>query len=361
MNITIPRGDQGNPGTPARSITISGAGSIKYNSSSSSWSPATLTLTAIPVNITPTSYTWSSPNSSATFSANAVSTVMTASGTPTTIQVKVVATDGTNSVETTVAISVANDGAAGQVGQHGKKSAMLAIYTWTSSSSAPTKPTSSVYYWNTVGANPAGTLTITGNVGSAGSKGYWYISSAAATSALSPTNGDYLWEVLAPTTVDAATWSGTYPNQTLTAVDSTTITWSNYTAIAVGYIGTNGISITGTPGSGMYSIQRSSGATISSPTNAEVNSATGRTVGPVDGDIATVFISGQSSTSYRYLAGSWSTITTFLNGSLIVQNTISADRLVVGSSSGSNRIQLSDNKIEIYDSGVLRVKLGNLA
>jgi hypothetical protein len=359
-------GAPGGPGTPARSITISGAGSIKYNSSTSSWSPTNLTLTAIPVNIAPTSYTWSSPNSSATFNANAVSTVMTPSGTPTTIQVKVVATDGTNSVETTVAISVANDGAAGQVGQHGKKSAMPAIYTWTSSSSAPTKPTSSVYYWNTVGANAAGTLTISGNVGSAGSKGYWYISSAAATSALSPTNGDYLWEVLAPTTVDAATWSGTYPNQTLTAVDSTTITWSNYTAIAVGYIGTNG---SGSTGSGMYSIERSSGATITSPSNAEVNTATGRSSGPVHGDIATVFISGQSSTSYKYSestppgSGTWSTITTFLSGSLIVQNSIAANRLTIGDHAGntsSNRVVLSNTGLDVYQGNTLRVRIGQL-
>jgi hypothetical protein len=351
-------GTPGLPGTPARGVDISGAAGLRYNTNTSSYSPTTLSLTALPQNITPTSYTWTSPDSTATFSANAATVIMTPNGTPSVIKVKVVVSDGTNSAEKTITIAVANDGAAGQVGQHGKKSAAPSIYTWTSSASAPTKPTSSVYYWNTVDGNTAGSLTIVGNVGSAGSKGYWYTSSAAASTAIAETTGDYLWEITAPLTVDAATWTGTYPNQTLTAVDSTTITWSSYTPIAIGYLSAG---TPGTPGSGSYSIARASGQSISAPTDAEVNAATGRTTGPIDGDVAVVYISGQGSTSYRRLGGSWSVISQYLSGDVIVQGTIDANRLQIGNNTGSSRTVLTNNKIEIYESNVLRVKIGNLA
>ncbi len=56
-----------------------------------------------------------------------------------------------------------------------------------------------------------------------------------------------------------------------------------------------------------------------------------------------------------------STITTFLSGNLIVQNSIAANKLVIGNNTGNNRILLTDTKIEIYDSSVLRVKIGNLS
>jgi len=357
-------GTPGLPGTPARGVDISGAAGLRYNTNTSSYSPTTLSLTALPQNITPTSYTWTSPDITAAFSGQSGATIiMTPNGTPSVIKVKVVASDGTNSAEKTITIAVANDGAAGQVGQHGKKSATPSLYTWTSSASPPTKPTSSVYYWNTVGGNTAGSLTIAGNVGNVSSKGYWYTSSAEASAAIAETTGDYLWEITATLTVDAATWTGTYPNQTLTAVDSTTIIWSSYTPIAIGYLSAGTPGTPGTPGSGSYSIPRNSNQSTSSPApqDAEVNTATGRTTGPVDGDIAVVYISGVGSTSWRRLAGSWSVISQYLNGDVIVQGTIDANRLQIGNNTGSSRTVLTNNKIEIYDSNVLRVKIGNLA
>ena len=58
--------------------------------------------------------------------------------------------------------------------------------------------------------------------------------------------------------------------------------------------------------------------------------------------------------------GSSSTITQ-INGGKIATNSINANRLVIGSNTGNDRIVLSDDKIEIYDTNSLRVKIGNLS
>jgi len=93
------------PGSPARGVDISGGLAIKYNSTTG-YTPASLTLTALPQNIIPTTYSWSSPNGTASFSpSNGATTIMTPANTS-SIQVKVVVSDGTNTAEKTITIAV---------------------------------------------------------------------------------------------------------------------------------------------------------------------------------------------------------------------------------------------------------------
>ena len=52
---------------------------------------------------------------------------------------------------------------------------------------------------------------------------------------------------------------------------------------------------------------------------------------------------------------------TQIDGGKLKTNSINANRLVIGSNTGNDRIVLSDDKIEIYDTNSLRVKIGNLS
>lgn len=82
----------------------------------------------------------------------------------------------------------------------------------------------------------------------------------------------------------------------------------------------------GSPGSATFLVTRSANDS-SAPTNAEVTSAIGRN--PVLGDIVTVnYNSGNNSIVYRYIT-SWVLQTTYITGSLIVENTITASKLSV--------------------------------
>ena len=137
----------------------------------------------------------------------------------------------------------------------------------------------------------------------------------------------------------------------------------------------------------------------SAPTNAESISAIGRT--PISGDLATVnYNSGISSIVYKYTTG-WAVFQKYITGDLIVAativaaniasntitatqiaaNTITADRLNVtqlsaisadmgtltagtirlpGTGSSYIIIDGANNRIDVYDSGTLRVRLGQL-
>jgi hypothetical protein len=137
----------------------------------------------------------------------------------------------------------------------------------------------------------------------------------------------------------------------------------------------------------------------SAPTNAESISAIGRT--PISGDLATVnYNSGISSIVYKYTTG-WAVFQKYITGDLIVAativaaniasntitatqiaaNTITADRLNVtqlsaisadmgtltagtirlpGTGTSYIIIDGANNRIDVYDSGTLRVRLGQL-
>jgi hypothetical protein len=137
----------------------------------------------------------------------------------------------------------------------------------------------------------------------------------------------------------------------------------------------------------------------SAPTNAESISAIGRT--PISGDLATVnYNSGISSIVYKYTTG-WAVFQKYITGDLIVAativaaniaantitatqiaaNTITADRLNVtqlsaisadmgtltagtirlpGTGTSYIIVDGANNRIDVYDSGTLRVRLGQL-
>jgi len=137
----------------------------------------------------------------------------------------------------------------------------------------------------------------------------------------------------------------------------------------------------------------------SAPTNAECISAIGRT--PISGDLATVnYNSGISSIVYKYTTG-WAVFQKYITGDLIVAasivaaniasgtitatqiaaNTITANKLNVtqlsaisadlgsitagtirlpGSGSSYIIVDGANNRIDVYDSGTLRVRLGQL-
>lgn len=116
------------------------------------------------------------------------------------------------------------------------------------------------------------------------------------------------------------------------------------------------------------------------PTDAECIAAIGRT--PISGDLCTVnYNSGIYSIVYKYTTG-WAVFQKYITGDLIVANSITASNLNVSQLSaitanmgsitagtirlpatGSSYIIIdgANNRIDVYDSGVLRVRIGNLA
>lgn len=116
------------------------------------------------------------------------------------------------------------------------------------------------------------------------------------------------------------------------------------------------------------------------PTDAECIAAIGRT--PISGDLCTVnYNSGIFSIVYKYTTG-WAVFQKYITGDLIVANSITAGNLNVSQLSaitanmgsitagtirlpatGSSYIIIdgATNRIDVYDSGVLRVRIGNLA
>jgi hypothetical protein len=117
----------------------------------------------------------------------------------------------------------------------------------------------------------------------------------------------------------------------------------------------------------------------SAPTNAEVIAAIGRE--PINGDLCTVnYNSGIFSITYKYTTG-WAIFQKYITGDLIVANSIAASNLNVAQLSaisanmgtltagnirlpgtGSSYIIIdgTNNRMDVYDSGVLRVRIGNL-
>ena len=124
------------------------------------------------------------------------------------------------------------------------------------------------------------------------------------------------WKVTATTTTSTLDWTNT--SYAIRAVAYNGINGTN---------GTNGASGTnGAPGAATFVITRSANDS-SAPTNAEVSALLGRT--PVAGDICTVsYNAGNNAVVYRYVT-TWVLFQTYITGSLIVQNTITSDKLSV--------------------------------
>jgi hypothetical protein len=164
---------------------------------------------------------------------------------------------------------------------------------------------------------------------------------------------------------------------------TSTVTWNTGDAYVIGAAGSNGTNGTngtnGSAGSATFLVTRTANDS-SAPTNAETTSAIGRN--PVAGDIVTVsYNNANNAVVYRYTT-SWVTQSTYITGSLIVEDTITADKLSVTSLSAISAnlgsitagsatfatdannyiiIDGTNQNIRVVSGGVVRVKIGNLA
>jgi hypothetical protein len=190
----------------------------------------------------------------------------------------------------------ASDASAYSVSTSGTRTAFLELYQW--SASAPT-------------AFPSGTSTYTWATGSftlpATTNGWARIPGAAAA-------GLTLW--------------GCQVSLTTTGTSATsTVSWATSTAYGVSF------GLTGSSGSATFLVTRAANDS-SAPTNAEVFAVIGRN--PVAGDIVTVsYNSANNAVVYRFTT-SWITQTTYITGSLIVEDTITGDKIVANTITGTN-------------------------
>ena len=286
--------DPGAAGQNSPYIDISGYTGFVVNAGGA-FTPATATLSAVTSAVTSPTYSWAITNATPTSSTTS-SVVITPNSSATSVSVTLTV-NGTNllsPLSKTISMPVTYNGTPGTAGANGIMSAFPSIYIWTGSSSTPTRPTTtSTYTWAT-GA-------------------YTAPSGWSTTAPSNTTPGNYLWEITVPLTVSATT-------------TTSTLDWTNtsYPIRCIAYNGTQGP--TGSSGSATFLVTRSANDS-SAPTDAEVNAVIGRN--PVAGDIVTVsYNSANNAVVYRYTT-SWITQATYITGSLIVSNTITADKLSV--------------------------------
>ena len=347
--------DPGATGQQGSSLDISGYTAFVQNSGGA-FTPSSATLSAVLQNVTAPTYSWTISGATPT-SASTASVVITPTSSSTGVSVSLTV-NGSNLISPltkTMNMPVVYDGAPGTAGANGVMSAFPTIYIWTGSSTPPTRPsTTSTFTWST---------------------GAYTAPSGWSTEAPSNTvAGNYLWSITVPLNVTATT-------------TTSTLDWTNaaYPIRAIAYNGSNGTNGTngtngsnGLNGSATFVVTRVANDS-SAPTNAEVNAILGRN--PAAGDICTVSYNNyNNAVVYQYIT-SWSLFQTYITGSLIVQNTITADKLSVtqlsaisanlGSiTAGQAKFQTDANNYIIIDGanqnirvvagGVTRIKIGNL-
>lgn len=281
-------------GTPGPSIDISGVTGFNRNVAGVIL-PEAPTLTAVTAYVSNPVYAWTVTNGSLS-ATNTQSVTLTPTATnPITVTLTVTGSNLSAPLEKQVKMTVTQDGATGQVGASGTMSAFPAIYQWTASSTPPTRPTTtSTYTW---------------------SNGEYEAPSGWSTAAPSNTTpGSYLWSITAPLVVSAT-------------ASVSTLDWTNTSLPikSVAYNGANGAA--GPGGSATFVIIRSANDS-GVPTDAEATSAIGRI--PVAGDIATVTYNNfNASIVYKY-ATSWAQFASYITGSLIVEDTITAANMATG-------------------------------
>jgi hypothetical protein len=310
--FTISKAKAGISGTSSSSIDIDGIGTF-YKNSGGAITPTARTLAAITSGVTTPSYSWTITGATPTSSLQSQVTITPTGVATITAQLVVNGTNLTTPLTITRSMSVVEQGIPGQVGQNGLMSAYPAIYKWTSGS-APARPSNStIYYWNTGGYSAPST---------------WDIEAPTNTNA-----GWVLWSITVPLNVEATT-------------TQSTLDWTNanYSIRAVSANGINGAPGTpggqgdpgaaGTPGSATYLINRGGSNDSTQPTGPEVFAATGFRYAQ-QGDIATIlYNSGSNSTAYRATSSgytaAWSLQVTYITGSLIVEKSITANKLTGG-------------------------------
>ena len=195
------------------------------------------------------------------------------------------------------------NGAPGTPGSNGQRVGVLEVYKWSATTPTTFPSGTSTYTWAT------GVFT------SPTTSNGWSLLPGAAVS------GQTLWGI------------SVRVSDNLTTATSTA-TWNSSTPYALGAAGTNGTNgsngSNGLDGTAMYLIDRGTGTSSAAPTATEVYAKLGRYA--VAGDIATtLYSSGTASKTWQATttgsAATWALITTYLSGSLIVQNTITGDKI----------------------------------
>jgi hypothetical protein len=299
--------DPGAAGSNGPAIDISGYTTFVQNAGGA-FNPPNATLSATYANVTSPSFSWSISGATPT-SSTASSVVVTplSSATSVLVTLTVNGSNLSSPISKTINMPILYDGAPGEAGSNGLMSAFPTIYQWTGSSTPPTRPTTtSTYTW--------GTASFTAPSG-------WYSAAPSNTTA-----GNYLWSI-------------TIPLNTTATTTTSTLDWTNtlYPIRAIAYNGANGGTgdpgAPGAAGAATFVVTRFANDS-SAPTNAEVYAVIGRN--PVAGDIVTVSYNNyNNATVYRFVT-SWILFTTYITGSLIVQNTITADKMVTGLMSADN-------------------------
>ena len=210
-SIQLAFADPGVNGDNGPQIDFSGFTGFSVNNSSI-FTPATATLSAIAVNVTSPTYSWSVTGGTPTTGSSS-SIVVTPNSAATTVVVSLTV-NGTNlasPVTVTKSMPVTFDGVPGTAGANGLQSAFPSIYIWTGSSAPPTRPsTTSTYTWST---------------GSYTAPSGWSTTAPSNTTA-----GNYLWQITVPLNVTATT-------------TTSTLDWTNvaYPIRSIAYNGTNGL------------------------------------------------------------------------------------------------------------------------
>jgi hypothetical protein len=307
--------DPGEQGISGPTVDVTGYTSF-VQSAGGAFTPPNTTLTAQLSNVVSPTYSWvvsgATPNSGSSSSIT-VSPLSNATKVDVTLTV-----NGSNlsaPIVKVFSMPVVYNGATGQTGANGVMSAFPTIYRWTSSATPPTRPTTtSTYTWATGAYTPPSG---------------WYSSAPSET-----TQGYYLWSITVPL------------NEVATATTST-LDWTNtsYPIRCIAYNGTNGgTGATGSAGSSTFVVTRAANDS-SAPSNAEVNAVIGRN--PVAGDIVTVSYNNyNNATVYRFTT-SWILFTTYITGSLIVENTITGDKIVANTITAD---KINTNNLTIKDS-----------
>ena len=322
-------GINGTSGTPGPTVDITGGGSISKNSGGA-FTPATTTLSAVVQNVTNPSYTWTITGATPS-NGYGSSITITPSQSASSISVSLVITGSNLSTSLSLSkyIGITEQGTPGQAGQNGIMSAYPTIYQW--ATSTPSRPyTTSTYIW---------------------SNGYYDPPSGWSTIAPTNTTSSYiLYEITVPLTVGATTTSSTldWTNATY-PIRATTVNGTNGAPGAPGAKGdrgTDGIigrdgydGAPGQNGASSYIITRYTNDG-GQPSAGEVYAALGYKRFAVIGDIATIsYNNGNNSTAYRATSdgysASWALQSSYITGSLIVQNSISGDRITANSMSAS--------------------------
>ena len=287
--LTVTKAPAGQDGLSYGGITIVGPGSIRI-SSSGQFDPATYTYTAQVQGTQSGSISWQISNAQPTTATGSSVTVTPNNGVG-MIEITAQTNAGGVSVSDTKTIYAVYNGSQGVAGTDGRKYAYPKIYTTTTGSTTPARPTNSgTFDWST------GTFT-TSPSGGAG----WSLSPPSIT-----TSGTYSWSI-------------TFPLTELGNVSTTTVNWSTD-----GTVSNDSISGGGN-GSSTSLITRNT-SDQSPPQDSEIQAVLGRQ--RVLGDLIVVNYTGGSK-AWQYTATGWVQKVEYIDGSLIVDDSITAEKLTV--------------------------------